>query len=131
MDSIVNNSFLSPVEAAELAKVSRPTISRALKSGDLHGIRDNSGKWKITHEALHEWASRRTPVQFEQRSNSVHEQLAHAREKLSAAEAKAVLLTSQVEDLRTERDRLLTILETRPPIVVRRRTRLFKLIFGD
>ena len=36
------------------------------------------------------------------------------REKLAASEARAAVLAAQVEDLQRERDRLLSILETRP-----------------
>lgn len=45
----------SPAQAAKIAGVSRSKVSRALKEGELRGIRNNSNHWKISDENLREW----------------------------------------------------------------------------
>jgi excisionase family DNA binding protein len=45
----------TPAQAAKIAGVSRSTVSRALKEGELRGIRDNRQRWKISDENLQEW----------------------------------------------------------------------------
>lgn len=139
--------LLTTTQAAKRARTSRPTISRALKNGDLVGVRGNDQKWMIDSERLAEWAKERAPVQPEQRSNSVHEQrlntlnehlntisadlektradLSETRESLARAESRAETLADTVDDLRRERDRLLTVLETRPAAAQSFWTRLF------
>lgn len=47
---------ISPARAAQLAKVSRRTIMRAIESHDLKAVRDNRNHWKIAPEALEIWA---------------------------------------------------------------------------
>lgn len=139
--------MLTTMQAAKRAKTSRPTISRALKNGDLAGVRGNDQKWLIDAERLAEWAKERAPVQAEQRSSSVHEQrlnalnehlnavsvdlettrgnLADTRELLARAESRAETLADTVDDLRRERDRLFTLLEARPAAAQSFWTRLF------
>ena len=48
---------MSPTHAAQLLKVSRRTIMRAIKSYQLLAIRDNRNHWKIRPEELERWAS--------------------------------------------------------------------------
>ena len=49
---------LSPAKAASIAGVSRTMISRALTSGDLVGVKKNSGHWAIEHSDLLDWMER-------------------------------------------------------------------------
>lgn len=52
---------LSPAKAAEIAGCSRSLISRAVKSGDLIGIKENNrGHIKIERSDLDDWMARRT-----------------------------------------------------------------------
>ena len=115
-ESDMNTQFLSTGQAAQRAKVSRPTISRALKSGDLQAVRDNGGQWMITPDAVDAWASHRSPVQPEQRAHSVqngHEQaveqlradLAQSRETVARLEGEAAATQSRLADLAADRDR--------------------------
>lgn len=116
----MNSEFLTAEQAARRAGVSRPTVSRALKFGDLRGNRDNMGRWSISPDDLDAWAEKRGPVQLSA-TNTEHSEsferirtdLAQAREAVARAEARAETLAETVDDLRKERDRLLSALEAR------------------
>ena len=54
----MNNEFLTAEQAAKRAGVSRPTVSRALKFGDLPGNRDNLGRWSILPADVDAWAEK-------------------------------------------------------------------------
>lgn len=108
--------FLSPAQVATLKSVSRPTVSRALKSGDLRGIRDNSGRWKISTRDAEDWLSSTSGTAktvHEQRARSEHAQqieqlrteLATTREELASTRTRAEILAEQLQDLREERER--------------------------
>lgn len=47
---------LSPAKAAQLAKVSRRTIMRAIDAQELRAFRDNRNRWQIGPEELEKWA---------------------------------------------------------------------------
>lgn len=120
--------MLTTTQAAKRADTSRPTISRALKSGDLPGNRGNDGKWLIKADDLDAWAGRRSTVHDEQCANSVHAQqkspdferlneisreldktreaLAEARQALARAEGENAANRERITDLTTDRDAL-------------------------
>ena len=125
--------FLTTAEASKRAKVSRPTISRALKSGEIQGHRGNDSRWLIESDSLDEWMRLRSIVNTEQRANIVHEQRKDSdSERLNAEvdamraeisdllvktarlEGEATANKERITDLTVERDRLLTMLESRP-----------------
>lgn len=132
---VMHGDFLTAEQAAKRAKVSRPTVSRALKAGDLLGKRDNFGKWAILSADVDAWAEKRGHVQLSvtntehiespERLEQLRTDLAHTREALARAEARSETLAETVSDLRQERDRLLTLLETRPAVPVSLWGRLF------
>lgn len=66
--------LLTPQQAAQRAKVSRPTIVRALQDRQISADRDNRGRWMIAPEAIDEWLSRRETPAPTVHLNSVHEQ---------------------------------------------------------
>lgn len=122
--------MLTTTEAQRRAKVSRPTLSRALKSGDLPGIRDNLGRWLIEEADLDAWSGQRSRVHDERTVNGVperekpseferlnaevkaiREDLAQARENLARLEGQASANSERIADLTAERERLLTLLE--------------------
>ena len=122
--------MLTTTEAQKRARVSRPTLSRALKSGDLPGIRDNSGKWMIEEADLDAWSRDRSRVHGERVLNAVQEReklgeierlnaevhairedLAQARENLARAEGEGRANRERIDDLTRERERLLGLLE--------------------
>lgn len=96
-------------EAAARAGVSRWTISRALKSGALSGIRDNRSRWRIDPESLAAWSppvQRTEPhiVQPERPSEDAQLLLATAHARIEGLEAR-------LADTQAERDRLAMLLE--------------------
>lgn len=56
------SAALSPAKAAHRSGVSRWTISRALKTGELRGQRDNLGAWRIEPDDLDAWSAHRAPA---------------------------------------------------------------------
>mgnify|MGYP004716617195 CR=1 FL=1 len=61
---------MSPAQAAQIADVSRWTIMRAIKSGDLQAFRDNKNQWRIKTDDLNAWLS----THHAQCAHNVHEQ---------------------------------------------------------
>jgi excisionase family DNA binding protein len=49
------STFLSPAQAAQAAKVSRRTITRAISAQVLRATRDNKNQWRIRPEDLDAW----------------------------------------------------------------------------
>lgn len=107
---------------------------RALVSGDLHGIRDNSNRWKIPQDEAQRWIEQRpdrdqkdtadSPVIDPATVPDTTDLLRRAEASAAAHEARADALAAQVEDLQIERDRLLSIIErqqseTRPGLIAR------------
>lgn len=114
-----NHDLLTPAQAAQAAQVSRPTISRALKAGELLGFRDNGGAWRIKRDDLNAWINARASVHHERRSHSVHEQpsdyhreqleqarkeLAEAREQIARLEGQATAHAERLADALADRD---------------------------
>lgn len=114
-----SHDLLTPAQAAQGAQVSRPTISRALKAGELLGFRDNGGAWRIKRDDLNAWINARASVQHERRSHIVHEQpsdhhreqleqareeLAKAREQIARLEGAAGATAIRLEELSADRD---------------------------
>lgn len=118
----MNTGHLTTAQAADRAKVSRPTISRALKWGDLPAIRDNAGRWLIDPKAVDAWAEKRATVQAVhpvQRSHSVQDtpqavdderferlraDLAQSREAVARLEGEAAMNKERLADLAADRD---------------------------
>jgi predicted nucleic acid-binding Zn-ribbon protein len=97
-------------------------ISRALTSGDLVGVKKNSGHWAIEHSDLLDWMERTitraeskpatpapTPDQIEMEALQTELKAAiaagqEARERLAAANARLAALDEMVSALKAERD---------------------------
>lgn len=102
---------------------------RALQTQQLKAHRDNTGNWQIGPADLDDWASmRRTPDRqspitlsdtprnppadtMRPGSQEAEKRAGEAEARAAAAEARADTLADQVSDLRTERDRLLSVIE--------------------
>lgn len=104
--------YLTPAAAASRAKTSRPTISRALKDGELPGIRDNSGRWRIQPADLDIWAANRPSVQDVQlghransNQNTLNEQMNGLKISLAAAESRADAAEKRAGEIAADRDR--------------------------
>lgn len=111
--------FLTAAQAAHRAGVSRPTISRALKAGELPGIRDNSGSWRLDPAEVDAWSRHRASVHAEQRSHTAHAQvqdgldaqleqvrteLVAAREQIARLEGQATAHGERLADALIDRD---------------------------
>lgn len=126
---------ISPAKAANIAGVSRTVISRALTSGELVGVKKNSGHWAIEHADLLDWMERTitraermpaapapTPSQIEVEALQAELKAAiaagqEAREGLAAANARLAVLDETVSALKADRDawqRQAEILASRP-----------------
>jgi len=104
---------LTPQQAAKRAGVGRTTIMRALSSSELKAVRDNSGRWKIEHEAVDDWLSMRpdrsgdgqspdlTPI-----ADDSSQYRAMARSQVAVLEAEKRGLEARLADTQAERDRL-------------------------
>ena len=64
-------AHLSPAQAAQLAKVSRRTIMRAIDNKELLAIRDNRNRWQITRQELEKWVGAQWALS-KQRSPDAH-----------------------------------------------------------
>jgi len=62
-------AHLSPAQAAQVADISRWTIMRAIKSGNLQAFRDNKNQWQIKSDDLNVWLAAH-PAQC---AHTVHE----------------------------------------------------------
>ena len=115
-------AHLSPAQAAQLAKVSRRTIMRAIDNKELLAIRDNRNRWQITRQELEKWAGAQWALS-EQRSPDAHSDAhlaqpdAHLpgadRDNLAEDLAAARLTIAQLEARLEERTALVSAAEAR------------------
>lgn len=111
----MDHDMLSPRQAATRARCGRSSVMRALASGHLRSIRDNSGAWLITPEALDDWLSmRRTSDRSSPDTPTDHhvdtgpdlpDRLLEAETRAAAAEAHARGLADRLADTQADRDR--------------------------
>jgi len=116
---------LSPAKAATVAGVSRSAISKALASGQLVGVKRNSGHWSITEKDLTDWmehiisradSTPATPEPHPKRSDlaeleTLREELKVAtaagqetREELASTKARLEALEEVISNLKADRD---------------------------
>lgn len=113
---------ISPAKAANIAGVSRTAISRALTSGDLVGVKKNSGHWAIENSDLLDWMERTitraerkqeapalmpSQIEVEALQAELKAEIAagqEAREGLTAANARLAVLDEAVSTLKADRD---------------------------
>ena len=94
---------LSLREAVKHFDVSRPTLSRALKTGKISGVQDGKGQWTIDPAELVRLYRPRSnePVKAEQFFPSLHtatpDELAALRQELDAQKARAEAAEALVE----------------------------------
>lgn len=106
--------MLTPAQAAERAKCGRSSIMRALESKSLRGERDNKNRWKISPEAVDNWAKSRPDTdrpETGQNAGIDRSETGHIREELAAAKAEIAGLRDRLSDTQAERDRLAGLLE--------------------
>lgn len=88
-------------QAAKEAGVSKPTISRALKNGDLSGRKRKDGSYEIEASELHRWHE-----DYRSRKHQVVDVVTpKSNSSNSALEAEVVKLKEQLENVSAERER--------------------------
>jgi len=98
---------MSPAQAAQLAKVSRSTVSRALKAGELRGFRDNRGHWRIEPDDLEQWSNsvqEQVPAHNEQPKIDHYTALALATARADIAEHRIEAAEQRAEAAERDRD---------------------------
>lgn len=110
---------LTTPQVAAMACTSRATVSRALKSGELLGIRDNSYAWHIRRGDAEAWIARRAPTQqprmtkamrraenamADERVEAMRTELVETRMRLVRAESEAQASQARLTDALADRD---------------------------
>ena len=101
--------FVTLGTAARQCKVSKGTLSRAISSGKLSATRNEDGSWKIDNAELARYLEanqhrfRSEPVTTDQTETGDNPD--------PATDVLVAELRRMLDDLRTERDRLLTVIE--------------------
>jgi len=99
---------MSLTEAAKWAGVTRPNIFKALTNGRLSGCKNDSGQWRINPAELERVYAPGKPVNMPGNGKLSTSDIGHAIEE---RDREMALLREVTADLRTERDRLLGLLE--------------------
>lgn len=82
----------TPAQAAQIAGVSRSTVSRAIKAGKLPARKGNQG-WQIEDEDLREWIGDQVPVQ---RTSAAHAQDHQETVRIAVLETENRMLMDQL-----------------------------------
>jgi len=114
--------MLSPSKAAQLAKVSKPTILRAIKSGKLSAHRQENGTYLIDPSEVIRVFADSVSQSAPPLEPDVPGGMIGARELIAALER-------QIEDLKLERDRWHAQAE-RLALVAPARVGVFRRLFG-
>lgn len=77
---------------------------RALYSGNLKAVRDNRNRWKIDIGDLDQWSGQR-PVAVRKKTGKNDIPDTETLTRLATAETRAMMLTEQLKEARTELDR--------------------------
>lgn len=128
---------MSPTQVAQATKTSRRTVMRAIEAQDLQAFRDNRNHWKITTEAVEQWAltqrmpserAHTLPTLEQKNAQSIlspkqgenlldEERQARLRAEIEAAELRGKLFATEAE-----RDRLHEIIKSLTSKKIKRRT---------
>lgn len=118
---------MSPSQVAQATGASRRTVMRAVEAGELEAFRDNRNHWKITVQAVEEWAIAQCApsVQSADIAQSAHalahvepsianslEELRDERTARRLAEIEAAELRGKLVVTEAERDRLYRIIQS-------------------
>lgn len=79
-------AHLSPAQSAQLVKLSRRTIMRAIEAGELSAFRDNRNRWQIIYQELERWAGTKCSLSGQGPSDAHYNaHIAHPDARLSEA----------------------------------------------
>lgn len=117
---------MSPTQVAQATNTSRRTVMRAIEAKDLQAFRDNRNHWKITRQAVEEWALAQCapsgqvlPMPFSEplsahplpTSKEGSEVLEAERQARRLAEVEAAELRGRLAATEAERDKLYSIIQ--------------------
>lgn len=126
MPSLLPTSMpMSPTQAAQATGTSRRTVMRAIEAQELLAFRDNRNHWKITPQAIDNWAraycapTGQTPTSAHLEQPDIHPmptldagaELQAEREARRQAEVEAGELRGKLAATEAERDRLHSLVE--------------------
>ena len=120
--------MLTPQKAANKAGVSRKTIMDAIAAGKITAKRDNRNRWQIDDADLQRWMDAREPRQPNQitaANTATIMEVAVLEERLLSAHKQIEIHLQQLDDAKTEKMRLMTLLED-----AQRRRGLWEMLFG-
>ena len=112
---------MSPSQVAQQIGGSRRTVMRAIEAKELKAFRDNRNHWKITPQALEEWANTQcapsgrlptaahTDQQLQSTENAAELEAEKAARRM--AEIEAAELRGKLSATESERDRLHRIVQ--------------------
>lgn len=118
---------MSPTQVAQATNTSRRTVMRAIEAHELQAFRDNRNHWKITRQAVEEWALAQHPpsghaqqmpttelptAHLVPTSTEVIEALEAEREARRLAEVETAELRGRLAATEAERDRLHGIIQS-------------------
>lgn len=118
---------MSPAQVAQATKTSRRTVMRAIEAQELPAFRDNRNHWKITPQAVEQWALAQCAPSGHAHQLPTHDaQLAHPlptpdegagaleaeRQARRLAEVDAAELRGKLAATEAERDRLHGIVQS-------------------
>ena len=127
---------MSPTQVAQATKTSRRTVMRAIESQELPAFRDNRNHWKITIQAVEQWAHAQIspsghahqlytpgaqPAHLTPPLNEGTEILEAERDARRLAEVEAAELRGKLAATEAERDRLHVIVQSLTAPQTRRR----------
>lgn len=130
-------SPMSPAQVAHATSTSRRTVMRAIEAQELQAFRDNRNHWKITIQAVEEWAlAQCAPSEHTHPLSTSEPPLAHhlstsdetkgvleaERQARRLAEVEAAELRGKLAATEAERDRLYGIIKNMTASQTKRRS---------
>jgi len=126
---------MSPTQAAQATGTSRRTVMRAIETQELAAFRDNRNHWKITSQAIENWAQAhcaptgQIPITAHPEQSDAHltptpdpwAELQAERQARQQVEVEAGELRGKLAATEAERDRLLVLVERLTGPQVKRR----------
>lgn len=118
---------MSPTQVAQATNTSRRTVMRAIQAHELQAFRDNRNHWKITPQAVEEWAlAQHPPSAHAQLMPTIEMPSAHSvptpteaiepleieRQARRLADVEAAELRGKLAATEAERDRLHAIIQS-------------------
>lgn len=133
--ALPTSSPMSPTQVAQATNTSRRTVMRAIDAQELQAFRDNRNHWKITPEAIEQWAlaqhapsahaqpllTAKLPPAHSAPTSAEAGALEEERQARRLAEVEAAELRGKLVATEAERDRLHCIIQNMTTLPTKRR----------